>query len=175
MPIMLLSELATLELDIRADVHSLSGTIEHKTQQLKSMGIFERYSDVHDQYVACFDSEPDKLEAFKRALFIQWFSVAEPPFLTRICELSADTSLVVIRQRDAYIQAARVSQESELLWMLAWYFIIADFAFISAKSTTQDWLRSNSSQPLPSPPPSRTTIEGRGQLSNYWISILYRD
>lgn len=171
---MLLTELAALELQILGVVGSLSGSIEHRTEQLESAGIFEQYADVHGQYVARFDSESDRLEAFKRALFIQWFSVIEPPFCTGICDVSADTSLVVIRQLDAFIQTALVSQESELLWMLAWYFNIADWAFTSANSTTQDWLTANSSRPLPSPPPSQTAIEGRGQLSEYWISILYR-
>lgn len=80
----------------------------------------------------------------------------------------------VFQWLDSYVETNGSAPDPELLWMLTWYYEIADWTFEPSCSRTIKWIRSHQPVQLPEPPPNRITIEGRGQLSAYWVSILFR-
>ena len=68
----------------------------------------------------------DSREALKRALFIQWFEVAEPFFLTGILDIDDQSNATVIELVD---EAMQVGDDAELWQMVAWDGQVAEYAF----------------------------------------------
>lgn len=126
------------------------------------------YREVHHAYARLASSPEHGTEALKRAVFIQWFALAEPPFLSGIHDLDEEVTREVLVELEHRVAAAQA--DAELLGMLAWYFRIADFAFGSPQAFPQ--LHQTAARLQVDPPQvQRPLAENRGQMGCYWNSL----
>ena len=82
-----LENLANKELKIFQKVRELNGTMEEKFEQIKSLGIFDEYKSIFNQYAK---AHKENLEALKRCLFLYWYSLTEPGYFTGIKEFDVE-------------------------------------------------------------------------------------
>lgn len=108
-----LSELAEREEFLLAELRSP----EPLAIALRHGGIGRAYADVHRGYVQL--AETGDLEALKRAIFLQWFQVAEPAFLSGIGDLDADAMTCALALVDKLCSSNLVDEEFQ--WMLVHY------------------------------------------------------
>lgn len=164
-----LLDLAREEDRLLRQVRSLKGTMEAKTAELEALGVFSAYAAIHRRYVEL--AEDGSLEALKRALFLQWFGVVEPPFLTGISDLDRES----VRRTGALVEGLCASKtvDDELGWMLPYYFRIADWAFPPPEECPHlsTYCETNKPQGLVQPQPG-AQLEGRGQMGDYWQSMV---
>lgn len=129
-----------------------------KKINLEKTDIPASYANLFLQY-----SSNDDLESLKRALFIQWYAVAEPIEFTGIGELGLENqkkNLFKIKEiilNDSY--------DSELVIMFKHYYDIADWYFDSF--TEFKSLISNMTIPY-----IKIITENRGIMGQYWDSIF---
>ena len=72
-------------------MEGLSGTVEDRQKKIRKQGIFDKYKDIHKEYVSLIEDKVYGFEALKRALFIQWIGYLEPSCFTGIeCEFKSD-------------------------------------------------------------------------------------
>jgi len=153
-----LDDLAREEGRLLRQVRSLEGTVEAKGAGLGALGVFAAYAEVHRRYTAL--AEAGSTEALKRALFLQWFAAAEPPFLTGISELDreAERRTAMLTER----LCATGTMDEELGWMLPHYFLIASWAFpLSECPQLSAYCEENEPADAVLPPPE-ARLEGRG-------------
>lgn len=166
-----LNELALLEERILAQVRGIKGTIQEKHVLLERSGIFNRYRCIYNAYVDL--ALQGNLEALKRALFLRWFEVAEPSFLTGIAQLDGDRSWRVLEYLE--VLASTNKLDTELRWMLPYYYTIADYYFDSVLENSLPALRrfldENKDTSLPCKELLSTTLDCRGQMADYWLSM----
>ncbi|MEM9337176.1 MAG: hypothetical protein AAGA66_00485 [Bacteroidota bacterium] len=119
---MSIDELGKRELDLYSKLCKLTGTIEDKIEQLDHSEITEEYKQIHSEYSRIAKKEG---EALKRALFIMWYAVTEPIWLTGIGELDFEAEVRVVKLLNRRL--GKNVSDYELDWMLAYY---ADFTFV---------------------------------------------
>jgi hypothetical protein len=168
----ILSELAAREAELSARVDHATGTMEEKEAVLAAEGVFDAYADVLSTYCGLFDRPGDGAEALARAAFLIWYEVAEPAVFSGLRDLPE--TLVEATLKELNTVAAHSSASRELVAMLGYYHAITDFAFtrggpwpdlakLLASADPHAWRADVL------PPPDRWA---RGQLSEYWASIL---
>jgi hypothetical protein len=174
-----LQELTERENKLLAQVHQTVGSMDEKTQQLIESGIFNSYRELHDDYASL--AKMGNVEALKRAFFIQWYAVSEPACLTGIPSespwsdgkgLHKDTEKAVFSLVSQFINS-----DTELKWMVAWYYQISDYYFESfeAKSALIENLQSyvqNVASLVNNPKLNDEPLEKRGQMGEYFLSIF---
>lgn len=171
--VMTLQELAAWEdrLDrlVRA---AAAGSLEDRDRTLLETGVYADYAAVFRSYVDLLDDEDAGPEALKRATALVWLSGMEPAPLTGLAELPEQSVSAVRRALEE--RTRRGELDDELLWMLPWYYGIADFALVGAEAVPhleamlveadfQAWRRA---------PPALARLAGRGQLGRYWLSVI---
>lgn len=165
-----IEELTFIENRLMDMIDVATGTMEEKSSFLKSESIFDRYGNVHKSYVQLAETG-DNLEALKRATFLQWYSVAEPLCYTGLENIEETHSKRAFELLHKKLLASDF--DSELKWMLPYYFEIADFYLTGFNEF--DELVNYSSDPKftlwDKGKPSKSSLENRGQLSRYWFSI----
>ena len=117
-----LIELTKKEHELYSDVIEL---YEGKTKSRNGLSLNEVYTEykvVHEKYAE--HSEKD-IEALKRGLFIQWYALSEPDYLTGISELNEKAEREIIINLKNRIDKKQV--DNELIWMLNYYL---DWAFV---------------------------------------------
>lgn len=163
-----LQDLALAEEQLLERLRSLVGTLEARTAQLHALGVFTEYAAIHRAY--CVLAEGGSLEALKRALFLQWLSRVEPPFLSGMLDLDHEAE----RRTGALVErlCASSSVDAELGWMLPYYSSIADWALPPAEDCPQlaAFCEANASDDI-GRCVANAELEGRGQLGDYWRSI----
>jgi len=115
-------ELSDKELDIYRKVSLLQGTMDEKTKEVKASGAFDKYGEIHKQYLdliksAGEDKEID--EGITRITFLNWHHMIEPSCFTGIWELNGDTiheSYSILNDR---LKSNKVDEE--LKWMPSYY------------------------------------------------------
>jgi len=166
-----LNKLALEEYRILAEVRSLGKLIEEKHAELQRRGIFDRYGRVYNRYAAL--AVQGDLEALKRALFLCWFEVAEPSFLTGITELNGDKSWYVLEYLDRLASTNKL--DKELRWMLPHYYAVAGYFFDlvleNALPALRQFLAEKKNMSFPCEELLSSTLEGRGQMADYWQSL----
>ena len=127
--------------------------------------VFTSYKQVHKQYAELAHKE---LEALKRGLFIQWYALTEPSYLTGIGDIDEQAEIKIINLIDEKIGSNTL--DSELTWMLnyyaTWDYVFEGFhtfsnlkAFlVNAKSSLPEKIEGN-------------RMEKRGQMGKYWNSL----
>lgn len=154
------------ETQLLARVGSVEGTMEVKTAALA--GVSQAYATVHRNYVEL--AENGDLEALKRAVFLQWFAVVEPPFLTGLSDLDQGSVARAMAVVDRLCAAGAL--DDELAWMLPYYYLIAEWAFPPGEECPHfaAYCKTNEPKGLVQPPAS-TQLAGRGQMGDYWQSV----
>jgi len=133
-------------------------------KQLKE--IFIEYKNVHQLYS---DLSFHDIEALKRGLFIQWYALTEPNYLTGIADLDKSAENKVIQALNEIISANKT--DNELIWMLN-YYSKWDWVFErhkSFKGFETNFVNEENSQ-LPDAI-DREKMKLRGQMGKYWNSL----
>jgi hypothetical protein len=133
--------------------------------------IVKEWHEIHAAYLEIAGATlADAREALKRALFIQWYEVAEPFFLTGILDLDNTLKARVLTMAETGL---RDDDDVELKEMVAWYGAIADNAFnpsstgplfrhFCTRGANLSWLTSDD---------QRNTYPGRGLMGEYFMSL----
>lgn len=111
-----MQKLSDKELELYSKVISLEGTTEERLKLIDKLGILNEYREVHKQYSKLCE---ENLEALKRGLFLTWYSIMEPTWLTGIGELARDAEERIIKTLDARLNDG--FSDNELDGMLSYY------------------------------------------------------
>src|SRR5690349_21682790 len=113
---MALQELANKEDDLYIKVKELTHHPQTEDSHKKLQEIFLEYKKIHQAYASL---SLRNIEALKRALFIQWYAIAEPSFLTGIADLDENAQTQILQKLNELIKANEI--DDELIWMLNYY------------------------------------------------------
>ena len=140
--------------------------MEEKQAQLARLGVFDDYARVHAAYAD--RAAGGDVEALKRALFLQWYAVSEPSCFTGLSGLEPEAEHHVLERLDGL--ASEDGFDSELEWMLPYYYAITDFHFDSHAGlpSLRRWLREHASTAFPDHHVRDPSLSGRGRMSGYW-------
>ncbi len=165
-----LEQLATTEAELERIVGSIDGTIEEKTNHLRSQGIFLRYAEVFSSYLCLAETPSPNLEALKRAVFLGWYEVAEPSFCSGVADLPDNARARVV----ALLESLVPQLDDECRWMLPYYFYMDDFAFpnLDANPNLNAFLSSGDPDGWRSHQHNTTAMRHRGLMGDYWLSIF---
>ncbi|WP_291134373.1 hypothetical protein [Flavobacterium sp. UBA7663] len=161
---MSIQKLAEKELQLNSIVISLKGTIEEKEAQIFELKLPEEFKKLHFEYA---ELSNENVEAIKRGLFLYWFSLSEPMFLTGICEIDQVANRKIITNIEKIIDADKI--DYELSWMLS-YYKEWDWIFDNYKSDEKFYnalLSSNVSLPKI----NKGQMLDRGLMGKYWNSL----
>jgi hypothetical protein len=161
-----IDELDIKEQNIYSSVIELDGTIEEKSDKVVYFGITKEYREVHQEFSRLAKSD---LEALKRGLFLMWYSMAEPTWLTGIEELDEESEKRMVNILDRRLK--RGITDYELDWMLD-YYSGWDYVFerFSEFKSFQNRLKSKTKTELPDKI-NKEAMEKRGQMGIYWNSL----
>ncbi|WP_080054847.1 hypothetical protein [Spirosoma aerolatum] len=128
--------------------------------------IFAEYREVHQAYA---DMANVDIEALKRGLFIQWYAMTEPSYLTGIDGINKQDSEKIIQVLKEIVAARHF--DYELAWMLT-YYLNWPFAFeIYNNFKDFDWsLINGEANSLPETI-DREAMKQRGQMGVYLNSL----
>tara|TARA_R110002049_G_scaffold308226_2_gene511411 strand:- start:4827 stop:5312 length:486 start_codon:yes stop_codon:yes gene_type:complete len=159
---MTLIELANKETDLYSIVIDIyNGKSNADNHDLTLDEIYVEYKNVHKEYAKLSDNN---IEGLKRGLFIQWYSLTEPDYLTGLNELDENAERKIIT--DLKNRIDQNEADEELLWMLnyylTWDWVFDRFRDIMEFKTVK--FKSNNK-------PNIKTDE-RGQMGYYWKSIM---
>ena len=165
---MKMTELSELENSLLSDAIQLTRQIQNNDTREKLFEIFKTYSQVHSQYAALAQ---ENIEALKRGLFIQWYSMTEPSFLTGIGDLDKGARFTIIEILNRKIENDDLDLELE--WMLNYYsnFPWAFEEFKEYKGLARV-LANRQDKRLPVIDPKH--MKTRGQMGHYWISVTQK-
>ena len=128
--------------------------------------ICAEYKNVHLAYAKLSGSD---IEALKRGLFIQWYSMTEPTFLTGIGEIDPQAGEHILKQLNELINTGLA--DNELTWMLKYYLNWPEAFESYAAYSDLDQSRVNiAKNELPETIDRRAMMQ-RGQLGIYWNSL----
>ena len=164
---MTIEQLAKKETELYStvlDLYEKEQTEEHKE---KLRAVYAAYKQVHKNYSE-LANEHD--EALKRGLFIQWYAITEPNYLTGIEELDEIAEMRIIDIIEEKIQ--NNSLDTELTWMLN-YYATWDFVFDRFKNRKGlEELIANRTDGLPTGLViDKASMNKRGQMGTYWNSL----
>ena len=162
---MIIDELTKIENELYLKVYSLNGTIEEKHEQITKLGISNEYKIIHQKYA---ELSSENIEALKRGLFINWFAVSEPTFLTGIAELDENAEEKIIKEINERIKNRTV--DFELNWMLN-YYKNWDYAFAKFAKYELFYAKIMSNEEIEMPKIDKQKMENRGQMGIYWNSL----
>lgn len=141
-------------------------------QQQRDLGrlqdVFVEYRSVHQAYAELALTDP---EALKRGLFLQWYSMAEPSYLTGISDLDGEAVKMTVLALNGFIQDGKV--DDELKWMLNYYYagwkwMVEEWLTPSAGFINSILHRGNNYLPENI---DRRNMACRGQMGRYWNSL----
>ncbi|KQC31494.1 hypothetical protein [Flagellimonas eckloniae] len=161
-----IEELGKKELELYSRISNLNGSIEDKSDKVVYFGITKDYREIHQEYSRLAKKN---LEALKRGLFIMWYALTEPVWLSGMGELDSEAELRIIKLIDRRLK--RDVTDYELDWMLD-YYSDWDYAFekFSAYKNLQNRLKRKSKTELPDEIDVKE-MERRGRMGLYWNSL----
>lgn len=171
---MTLHDIAAEEERLVRIVEAASGTFEERVPFLERHGVFDAYAIVYRRYVE-LALEGD-IEALKRALFLQWYVVAEPYELTGLSDADEATMVSVLRAVNRRVVSGDL--DAELRWMLPWYFMIADWYLrIDSTDVLEELgpfiaLSRSQSSDIGAMALDAAAFLGRGTMGYYWASVI---
>ena len=164
---MTLQSLAYKEDDLYSKVIDLYHQTFSSDTDKKLSEIFSAYKKIHRAYAnfSSFD-----IEALKRGLFIQWYAIAEPNYLTGIGELDESTEAKIIEDLNNFILTKKI--DYELTWMLN-YYARWNWIFDRIKSFKgfDKAIVNQQNDKLPDLI-NRESMNLRGQMGKYWNSLI---
>ncbi|NQY30633.1 MAG: hypothetical protein HRT69_14320 [Flavobacteriaceae bacterium] len=159
---MSLVELTKKEESLYSDVIEL---YEGKTKSSNGLSLSEVYSEykiIHQKYA---EYSAEDIEFLKRGLFIQWYALSEPNYLTGISELDENNERKIIINLKNRIDKNQA--DNELLWMLN-YYLEWDYVFDRFKNIAE-FKKDNDVFDLRN---VKMKMINRGQMGIYWNSII---
>ncbi len=167
-----LDSLNLAERQLLSRVKQIAGLMEEKHEQLQRSGLFGEYGKIYEVYAELIGSESQGLEALKRATFLYWYHTTEPPCFSGLYELSENVSRKVLGTLERKIEAGEL--DSELKWMLPYYNMIAEWAFLPYTDLVhlQSFLAQADAGLWEGAEVRAEDFTGRGQMGNYWLSIV---
>jgi hypothetical protein len=94
--------------------------------------IQQRYSEIYHCLVSMLSSESRRLEALKRAVYLQWIALLEPPQVTGMIGPGRETASTVLATVDKALREGWYDEELE--WMLRWCNSITPWYFDGYRS-----------------------------------------
>ena len=160
-----IEELSKKETELYQKVCSLVGTIEEKQNQIVKLGISKEYKLIHQKYAELC---AENIEALKRGLFITWYSISEPTFLTGINELDENAEENIVKEINERIKNNTL--DFELNWMVGYY---KDWDYIFEKYYKFEHFKNRiiSKVKTELPKIEKLKMENRGQMGIYWNSL----
>lgn len=140
-----------------------AGHIEHRDIRLHAFGIFDQYARIFDKYVAL--AAEGSIEALKRAVFISWFRITEPWFITGILELPP-TAMQALTE----LLSSHAVPDDELTLMLSYYLAFEEWPAPPLHAQLQQALAETSPNSWRNL--SQRPMDGRGLMGDYWGSVL---
>lgn len=163
---MTIHELARKEDQLQSKVTGLYRQSQTVDTDNKLSEIFLEYKRVHQSYA---DLSHRDIEALKRGLFIQWYALAEPNYLTGICDLDEQAEKRIIQVLNEVIGTDNA--DYELIWMtnyyIDWEWIFERYSNFKGFDLT--WLNARSNS-LPATI-DRQAMKQRGRMGDYWNSL----
>lgn len=160
-----IDELTKKENELYLKVCTLSGTIEEKHNQISKLGISYEYLIIHKKYA---ELSAENIEALKRGLFINWFAVAEPTFLTGIDSLEENAQEKIVKEINERIK--KQTADFELKWMLS-YYKTWNYAFTKFAKYELFYAKIISNEETEMPKIDKQKMKNRGQMGIYWNSL----
>ena len=161
-----LDQLAQNEKDLCLAVAELYNQGQTEENNKKLGQVFLTYKYIHQQYAEMAEKD---IEALKRALFIQWYALTEPNYLSGIDVLDKQAEIKVL-----FILNEKIGNNTidpELSWMLNYF---ASWEYVFDRFLTLKNLKSFVENAKPDTLPDRIDrkkMEERGQMGQYWISL----
>lgn len=158
-------ELTKSEAELLERLGSVSGLMGEKTAQLKANGVFDGFAQIYREYAASDDPE-----ALKRAIFFFWFQYSEPSCFSGLEDLPKETSDLVFQKLERL--AAEENIDSELRWMLPYYYSITDWLFdtvYKSSETLKRILTHDGDRWYENV--KREDFVNRGRMGQYWRSV----
>ena len=124
--------------------------------------IYTEYKNVHKEYAKMSDKD---IESLKRGLFIQWYSITEPNYLTGISELDEKSELKIILELKNWIDKNKTDNELNCMlnYYLEWDYIFEKFKNIIEFKKTENVVNLSN---------IKLKMIDRGQMGIYWNSIM---
>jgi hypothetical protein len=113
---MTLQELANKENELCSKVIDLFHRTRTEDTDRYLREIFVEYKKIHRTYANLSHNE---IEALKRGLFIQWYALTEPNYLTGISDLDENAQNELLEVLYELVQVNKM--DFELIWMLNYY------------------------------------------------------
>lgn len=149
---------------IEVELYSAVLDILEKNETDKLEFIYDSYKNVHLYYS---ELAKDNDEALKRGLFIQWYALTEPSYLTGIGLLDDIAEEKIIDLIERKIQKKDI--DLELNWMLNYY---ANWEFVFEKfSSHQALIRFILNRKDTELIFDKVDMSKRGQMGEYWNSL----
>jgi len=136
------------------------------------------YESIHQQYLNICEQSDDefiRLEVLKRLIFLNWYYVLEPEFLTGIKKLDTVAMFNSYKILNSYIQERKL--DDELTWMLkfysSWEYIIFEYSEGKLNELTSfveevDTTKLN----FPKQQLTKGIMDNRGQMGIYWKKLV---
>lgn len=160
-------QLANIETELHSTVLQLYKKEQTEELNEKLKTVFATYRQVHNNYS---DLAKGNDEALKRGLFIQWYAITEPKYLTGIEALNEVAEENIIDLIEEKIQ--NKSLDTELKWMLN-YYATWDYVFDRFKNRKglADLIENRSDGLLEGLVIDKEAMNKRGQMGAYWNSL----
>jgi hypothetical protein len=162
---MKLTDLTYKDNELYSEVLDLINQKRSKKTEDKLQTIFFAYRKLHQLYADIADKN---IEALKRGLFIQWYALAEPNYLTGIADLNEQAEIKIIQTLNEKIENNEL--DGELDWMLN-YYLNWDWVFDRFNGYNGlDKAKMNKKDNLPDSI-DYNSMDQRGQMGKYWNSL----
>jgi hypothetical protein len=174
---MTLEEFSIEEFKLCKLTESIKGSMEEQNQFLTINSVFDKYRNIHKEYLILFNSAPDdsiKLEALKRLIFLNWEAEIEPSFLTGLEDLDTCVVATSYALLNEYIIQNKL--DNELTWMLSYYSSWSDmipfFSDIDLPGL-KTFVEGVDTSILKIPPnlSKNSRMNNRGQMGIYFLSM----
>jgi hypothetical protein len=157
-----LNELSKQEFYLINELEKTEGSIEEKRQQCLILKIFSSYNEIFLKY-----SNLNNIEAFKRAIFIQWIAIIEPDIYSGIGSLNKVIEEQNLKKLDEL--AFNNLLDEEFKNMVSFYYSISDWYFENFKEIKKVVQQQQMSIK------KNNSMFNRGQMGKYWNSLNKMD
>ena len=130
--------------------------------------IHESYRQIHRQYAEFASND---IESLKRGLFIQWFAMVEPIFLSGISNLDSESEIKIIAVLNELLENKTLDEEMK--FMLT-HYTHSNWDWVLKRFENYDGIKKFIEQRQDNDIPERIDsreMENRGRMGLYWKSF----
>jgi hypothetical protein len=144
-----------------------TGSLEDMHILCRQTGVYEAWKRIFELYV--IEARKGEKEALKRALFLYWYSCSEPNELSGLYMLDEALVLEMLGMVNDTVRKGEL--DTELKWMLAYYYFITDWYIDQHKGFDELKKASKVNTELWRGICLKSSFSDRGQMGYYWKSI----